>query len=98
MSLPMQRQLGGPLSNTLPGTDVPSVVLDPEAETRGVATVFRLMPKQQKLFEQMEQMAQIAVTCSGVLRRLLENLKTPDELLAQISKLEQQADELHHDA
>ena len=60
--------------------------------------MFRLMPKQLKLFERMEGMAQLAVQCSGLLRRILENLKSPAELLAQMEKLEQQGDDMHHEA
>ncbi len=60
--------------------------------------MFRLMPKQQKVFERFEQMAQLAVQCSGVLRHLLENLKAPTDLLAEMEKLEQQGDDARHEA
>jgi predicted phosphate transport protein (TIGR00153 family) len=56
------------------------------------------MPKQQKLFEHFERMADLAHESSGVLRQILENLRSPQELLVRIEKLEQQGDDVHHEA
>src|SRR6478609_4289381 len=56
------------------------------------------MPKQQKLFEHFERMAQLGLESAGALRKLLENLKLPAEHLARIEALEQQADDVNHEA
>jgi predicted phosphate transport protein (TIGR00153 family) len=56
------------------------------------------MPKQQKLFEHFERMSQLGLECAGLLRKLLENLKSPAEILAKIEAVEQQGDDVNHEA
>ena len=60
--------------------------------------MFRLMPKQTKLFEHFEQQAQLAVEAAGALKALLATLDKPEEALKRIEQIEQQGDSVNHSA
>lgn len=60
--------------------------------------MFRLMPKQQQLFERFERMATLGVEAAGALGELLRAPDQAPTLLPKIEALEQQGDALNHEA
>lgn len=59
--------------------------------------MFRLLPKQQQLFERLERMAELGSACSATLSELLESPADAARLLPKSAELEQGADDLHHE-
>ena len=60
--------------------------------------MFRLMPKQQQLFERFERIAEKAVEAAGLLTELLRAPERAAELVPRIEAVEQQGDDANHEA
>lgn len=60
--------------------------------------MFRLMPKQQQLFERFERIAEHAVEASKLLKQILEAPAKADELVKQLEAVEQRSDDVNHEA
>lgn len=60
--------------------------------------MFRLMPKQQKLFECFEQMASLGVDAAKVLREILAATPQQAELVCDLEAVEQRGDDANHAA
>jgi predicted phosphate transport protein (TIGR00153 family) len=60
--------------------------------------VFRLMPKQQQLFERFERLAELGQQAAALLHQVLRAPDKAAELLPRIEALEQQGDDANHEA
>ena len=60
--------------------------------------MFRLMPKQQQLFERFERIAALAVEAAGLLNQLLAHPERSAELLPKLEAVEQAGDDANHEA
>ena len=60
--------------------------------------MFRLMPKQQQLFERFERMSALGLEAAGLLNSLLEKPAQAEELVPKLEKVEQQCDDANHQA
>ena len=56
------------------------------------------MPKQQKLFERFERMAEFAVEAAGLLNQLLATPGNAAEILPKLEAVEHQCDDANHEA
>jgi predicted phosphate transport protein (TIGR00153 family) len=60
--------------------------------------VFRLMPKQLQLFERFERIAALGVEAASTLGELLRAPEQAPTLIPRIEQLEQQSDDINHEA
>lgn len=60
--------------------------------------MFRLMPKQQQLFERFERIAEGAVEAAVLLKKLLEAPEKAGELVPKLEAVEHKCDDANHEA